>query len=156
ELGLCLPDAAHVVEGDRGPDVGFEPSGEVAILVAEHREDVFETPLQRPLVIVALLHVGHAQMDGPPRALTATASSNTRSSPRTNTVGCCVHWSISTATTSTSWGPVTFGGPASGRSGARSARSGTPSSIRPKSAISSTRPPVVMLATPFPLRLSRV
>ena len=35
--------------------------------------------------------------------------------PCSNTVGCCVHWSISTATTSTSWGPVTFGGPASGR-----------------------------------------
>src|SRR2546422_4456626 len=75
--------------------------------------------------------------------------------PCSSAVGCCVRWSISTATTSTSCGPVTFGGPTSGGSGARDARSGAPSSARLNSAISPTRQ-LIMPATPFPLRLYRV
>src|SRR5881628_1056987 len=85
----------------------------------------------------------------------AIASDRLSRLPCSSTVGCCVRWSISTATTSTSCGPVTFGGPTSGGSGARDARSGAPSSARLNSAISPTRQ-LIMPATPFPLRLYRV
>src|SRR5438876_914582 len=85
ELRLRLPDAADVLEGDRGPEVRFDPPGKVAELLAELCEDVLETPLERPLVIVALLGVGHGQMDGPPRGGRVLVFSKTRSSTSTGT-----------------------------------------------------------------------
>src|SRR5204863_7533340 len=81
---LRLPDAADVLDGDRGLPLRPHPAHEVAKLLPELREDVLEAPLERPLLIL-LFRLGH-QMDGARGGCALPPRSKTRSSTRTGTL----------------------------------------------------------------------